>query len=381
MNTPRISRAVALEQLRPPETDVREHRDERSIRSLAASMGDPSVGQLQDVLVHPVDPEQFDDDIDAQQLYELHRDGHEMRIVDGETRRLAAEHLGWHSLDATIVPAPPENTTIAQLDANTERIDMSGYETCRALYEHYEQTDSTLADMQEKTGFSPGYLSEVFGLFDAPQCVQDAWKHPDHPLGPTHAIDVARILNESTVQQIAAAGDLDEHEAYERALEDVRLMIDVQGEHDLAAGEFRKRCKRCVKETRQGLEDSRSHQERTADGQQSAAEQAAATGAPTETPDRYCRVCGDPADRKIALDVCNSDYGMLSDMKARGEQLLEQADSPETPPQSPDSTDSDTQAAVDAVSQALDLPPEQASAALQAIAAETAQDTAHAEHD
>jgi hypothetical protein len=147
-------------------------------------------------------------------------------------------------------------------------------------------------------------------------------------------------------------------------------MIDVQQQHDLQAGEFRKRCKRCAKETREQLSDKRSLEERTADGQQQAAEREVRNSTPADTPDRYCRVCGDPADRKIALDVCDSDYGMLSDMAARGEQLLEQADSPETPPESPQQPDSDTQQAVDAVSQALDLPPEQASAALQAIATE-----------
>jgi hypothetical protein len=368
MSTPRISRAVPLEQLRAPETDVREHRDEDSIRSLAASMGDPSVGQLQDVLVHPVGYGELDEDIDSERLHELHRDGRDMRIVDGETRRLAAEHLGWHSLDATIVPEPPENTVIAQLDANTERLSMSGFETCRALYEHYQETESTLSDMQEKTGYSPGHLSEVFSLFESPECIQQAWQHPDHPVSTTDARNLRRLLTENQVERYAAAGGLDEDAAYERALEDVRLMIDVQGEHELTATEFRKRCKRCMKESLQELSNDRTQAEKQADGHQQAAEQRARSGKPTETPDRYCRVCGDPADRKIALNVCREDYGMLSDMKAQGETLLEQRESPEPAPSPPDSDSTSEDDAVHAISEALGLPEEQAHAALSAIA-------------
>jgi len=57
MTQVRISRQVPLEQLREPKTDVREQRDADGITSLAASMGDPDVGQLQDILVHPEQPD------------------------------------------------------------------------------------------------------------------------------------------------------------------------------------------------------------------------------------------------------------------------------------------------------------------------------------
>jgi hypothetical protein len=68
--------------------------------------------------------------------------------------------------------------------------------------------------------------------------------------------------------------------------------------------------------------------------------------------------------------VCDSDYGMLSDMAARGEQLLEQADSPETPPESPQQPENSTHDAIGAIADALDLPRDNAAAAFQAIAAE-----------
>jgi len=69
----RISRAVPIEQLRQPNTDVRETRDEEDVMSLAASMGDPNVGQLQDILVHPVKPDELEGDMTDDRLDELFR--------------------------------------------------------------------------------------------------------------------------------------------------------------------------------------------------------------------------------------------------------------------------------------------------------------------
>jgi hypothetical protein len=110
MTDARISRAVPLDQLRQPETDVRERRPEDSVKSLAASMGDPNVGQLQDILVHPAGGELEDPPASEEALDDLFKAGHPMRVVDGETRSLAARHLGWATVDATIVPEPPEDT-------------------------------------------------------------------------------------------------------------------------------------------------------------------------------------------------------------------------------------------------------------------------------
>jgi hypothetical protein len=330
-------------------------------------MGDPAVGQLQDVLVHPVEPEQFSDELDADDLDELHRQGHSMRIVDGETRRLAAQYLGWHSLDATIVPAPPENTVIAQLDANTERLEMSEFATVKALYEHYQATESTLEDMQSKTGFSPSYLSSVFGLFDAPDWLVDAWRHPEHPLGTSHARATRQFLSDNTAEDYAHTGGIELEEARELAREDAQLMVDVQAEHDLSVTEFRKRCSRRLKERKQELSDRRTHGEKIADGHTEQAEQAERDHTPTATPERVCLVCGDSADRKIAIDVCNSDYGMLSDMQARGELLLEQAESPETPPQTPADAAGGDSELLDALADELGITRDDAGRALHAL--------------
>lgn len=323
MTDARISRAVPLDQLREPETDVRERRPQDAVKSLAASMGDPDVGQLQDVLVHPVDPDDLEDDLDDDDLDELFRDEHPMRIVDGETRRMAAKHLGWATLDATIVPEPPEETVVAQLDANTERVEMSEFETVRALYEHYERTEATLDDIGDKVGFSSGYLSEVFSLFEGPECVVEAWQHPEHPLETGHARACMRMLSDSSVERYAAEGDLDDGQADERALEDVRLMVDVQAQHDLQVSDFRQRCKRCQKESYDQLSSDSTTTDPRGEGQARAAEREA-TGPEPEAPPE-CTCCGSarPNRRKYALEVCHECYGMLSSAEANDEVLMQ----------------------------------------------------------
>lgn len=373
MTDPRISRSVPLDQLRQPETDVREHRPADAVKSLAASMGDPDVGQLQDVLVHPVLEDLDDPPETADELDQLFRDGHPLRIVDGETRRLAAQRLGWATLDATIVPEPPQETIIAQLDANTERIDMSGYETVRALYEHHQRTDQTLDDMADDVGFSASYLSDVFSTMDCPDWLIDPWRHPDHPLETSHARAVKSFLTTNTVDRYQDAGGVDEDAAHDRAVEDARLMIDVQAEHDLQVGEFRDRCRRKKKETIDQLADQRNIDEKRDDGQASRADQKADLGLPAEQEPNPCMVCGQDAATKIALDVCRSDYGMLSEMKANDEVLMAQADSDGTPQlDAPDDADPSHRAA-QALAAATDIHPDQALEVVQQVRQEAAQ--------
>lgn len=381
MSSPRISRAVPLEQLRQPETDVRERRDRDSVRSLAASMGDPDVGQMQDVLAHPVLDDLDEPPEDEQQLDQLFRDGHPIRIVDGETRRLAAERLGWATLDCTIVPEPPEETIIAQLDANTERIDMSGYETVRALYEHYQRTDTTMEDLGEKTGFSRSYISEVFSTMECPDWLTEPWRNPDHPLETSHARSVKSFLTDNTIERYQEAGGLDEEDAHSRAVEDARLMIDVQAQHNLQVGEFRQRASRKKKETIDQLSDNRTHPEKTDDGQQHRAESEAELGMPAEQEPDPCMICGQEAATKIALDVCRNDYGMLSEMKANGEILMADDQSPERSSSDPPEDTDPSYRASQALAEAAGIHPDEALDVVKEIQQQAAQASSEASDD
>jgi ParB/RepB/Spo0J family partition protein len=329
--TARLSRPVPLDQLRPPETDVRDRRPEDAVQSLAASMGDPDVGQLQDILVHPVDHDDLVEDGTEDELQALYADDHPLRIVDGETRRLAAEMLGWATIDATIVPAPPNDTVIAQLDANTERVDMTEYETVRALYDWKEQVGATVEATAEKAGFSPSYMSDVFSTFDSPDWLVQAWRHPDHPLETSHARAVKSFLTDNTVEAYADAGNLTRAEAYDEAEKDAKLMIDVQQEHDLQVGEFRKRCSRLKKQTKDELDDNQDWGDKQGEAQAKKANNRD-TGPDPPEPDP-CLVCGGdrPHGRRFAVPVCADDYGMLSDMEARGELLIANAEAEPAP--------------------------------------------------
>jgi len=360
MTDVRLSRAVPLDQLREPQTDVRDHRPQEAVQSLANSMGNPDVGQLQDVLVHPVDHADLDDGLDRDDLDQLFRDGHPMRIVDGETRRLAARRLGWETLSATIVPEPPEETTLAQLDANTERVEMSQFETVRALYEHREETGATLAQMSQKTGYSESYLSSVFALFDSPDWLLEAWRHPDHPVETSHARAVRSMLSEESVDQYRQAGDLDDETARETAVEDAKLMVDVQGKRELAVSDFRDRCRRCQKETLDSLKDDRSLDQKQDDGATQSAEEAVRDHTPREEETEQCLVCGSEATRKFALPVCREDYGMLSDKQARGEPLISSEPQGSTPPDHPPDPSSHSEDAVQALVEDKGLSPDQA---------------------
>lgn len=324
-----ISREVPLDQLALPTDDVRDSRDEDGVRSLASSMGDPEVGQQQPITVYPNDQAEVPNDPTGQDLAELYQDDALLTIHDGVTRLRAAEMLGWSTLWAVIVPEPPENEVVARLEANTERIDMSDYEVFKALYDHYEETDATLEEVGEKVGVSASYMSNVFGLFEAPDWLRRPWATDGHPLDTSHAIAVKSFLSDNTVGEYAQAGGLDDKEAHERAVDDAKLMVQVQAEHDVSVSDFRQRCKRKKKETVDGLKDQRSQAEKQAEGQTATAERDH-TPADVEEPDP-CLVCGGDRrmDRKIALPVCNEDYGMLSEMRANGGTLIANGETPE----------------------------------------------------
>jgi ParB/RepB/Spo0J family partition protein len=325
-DTVHVSRAIPLEQLREPETDVREHRPDSKVKSIAASMGDSDVGQMQDILVHPLEDSEAYGTDDETVIDEHLRDGGAFRVVDGETRRLAAQQLGWATIHATVVPEPPEDTVVAQIDANTERVDMTDFEVLRGLKDWYEETQNTLQDVADATGYSEGHVSKMFTLLDAPDPITEPWQNPDAPFETGHARAVRTLLTDDRIESLVERTDLDEDEAREQAMDDVHLMVGVQLDKNLTAQDLRERSQRRHKEVVDELKDDRSLDEKRADGQRRKAEQEH-TSVVEEEPDP-CMVCGGdrPHRRKFALDVCEEDYGMLTDMAAQGDQLLATGD-------------------------------------------------------
>lgn len=361
-----ISRQIDLDQLVLPPEDVRQGRPEDEILSIASSMGDPEIGQQQPISVYPHDYPEVVEDGNEAELVDLFEDGHNLVIHDGVSRYRAAQKLGWTTIWGVISPEPPENDVVARLEANTERIDMSDFEVYSALFDLYEGGSMTLEDVGEKIGVSESYVSRVFSLFDGPEWLVEAWKHDGHPLNTSHAIAVSQMLNSNNLERYQEAGDLTAAEARERAQQDARLMIDVQGQHDLGVGEFRERCKRCRKETLDQLSDGRDAVEKQTDGMNQAADRKE-----TPPPDEVlepCMVCGSdrPMNRRKSIPVCAEDYGMLADMESRGDVLLANADVDGETRELPADQLEPREMAVSGLSQELDVTPEQALQIIQA---------------
>jgi hypothetical protein len=381
MTDARISRQVPLDQLVMPETDVRERRDPDSVRSLAASMGDPDVGQLQPILVTPAADVDEDFEWSADSLDEAVTAGDALRIIDGVTRFQAAEFLGWETLWAWVVAEPPEDQVIASLDANTERIDMSQFETANALYQHYQETGATQKELAEKVGYDPTYLSKLFGLIEGPDWMVEAWRNPDHPIETGHCLHLDSMLGPSALQDYADAGGLTEEEAREHAVRDAKLMVDVQAEHNCTVTEFGRRCERCRNESCQKLADGRNLNQRQADGQR---ERAEADHTPAETPDPDpCLICGAdrPNRRKAAIPVCANDYGKIQNMVQAGDVLMANAEVPAQPNRDPLEDADPEEMAVRGLSQLFEMDPEEAAGLLQELDTQLSQAPQEADDD
>lgn len=335
MDPVRISREVPLDQLRHPDFDVRQGRPEADIRSIAQSMGDPGQGQQQPINVFPADRDDLPDDPGADDLHGYFQADGRLIIHDGVTRALAAQKLGWETIWAVITPAAPENEVIARLSANTDRVDMTDYETVSTLYEYYAREDITQADLAEKAGMGASTLSKLFSVLDGPDWLSEPWADPGVPFSSTHAIYTYYMFHGSALEDYQEAGDLGETEAKERAIEDAKMMIRVQTDQDLQPAEFQTRCQRLRKQTCDELADGRDWGEKQADGATQAAEAEAERGLPDPFDGQDCMVCGQDPDRKVAVPVCGSHYGLMTDMRNRGESLTQvtraQADLPADP--------------------------------------------------
>ena len=366
--TTRLSRQVPLEQLTMPDTDVREMRPEQGVRGLAESMGDPSVGQLQPILVTPAEDPQTGDEWDREALSGYVGDGRDLQIIDGVTRYMAADFLEWETIWAWVVSDPPEDTVIAQLDANTERVEMTQYETVKALADHKEATGASVKELAGKVGYSPSYMSQVLNTLSGPEWLVEAWRNPDHPLETSHAIAVYYMMSEKHVEMYAQAGDLDEDEARARAVEDAQLMVDVQQRHDLQVGDFRQRCQRCRKESLDQLKDKRSLAEKQADGQTQSADRQHTTHQDPQIPD--CTCCGSErnVERRYAVHVCPECYGMLSDVEANEETLMTTEKVPMSGPVDGKEADVSPERAAEIVCEATGLDDVQPQALLEELA-------------
>lgn len=327
----KVSTRVPLDQLRPPEEDVREHRPEQAVQSIAQSMGDPTVGQLQPVLAYPAGWEDLD--LDSQDdLRQLVQDGHDIIVLDGETRRQAAQDiLGWHDLWAWIWDEPPENATVAQLDANTERIDMTEYETIRAIVNHKEDTGRTWTEVAEDVGYHPSTLRGYAAVLNGPDWLQDAMQDPDNVIQVGHAREIYKGIGQDFREAMVELSDLDEDGAKQKAMKLGRNLVGWANEYGWSVTDTRDAVNRKQQDVLDELEIGGGHREHQRQAEKEGAAADHGTALNQEPQPDHCIICGAQATTRIAIDVCDEDRGMLNNQRQTGEPLMAPAEEQQEP--------------------------------------------------
>jgi len=294
-----VTEWVDLHRLAPPETDVRANRDRGQIRSIAQSL--ERSGQLQAAKVFPSNVDAVDaDEISADELRETALEADELVVVDGWTRREAAKVNNWDSLRCEIFPSEPEDQTIESLDANTERLDMTDFETIKALRDWKDETGATDEQVAQKIGKARSTVSNYFRALDGYEPAVMAWKDPETIIEYGHVRELEQLPTD---------------ELKEKCLQDAL-------EFERGVGAFRQ----TVNNTLEGWKRKQASQQTKAEAEdeghsQKAAREEARTRQQNE-PSMTCFFCGEPTDRQVAVPVCEEDSGMVYRKKESGEPLL-----------------------------------------------------------
>jgi len=201
-----LVRQLPTDDLRAPQHDVRQTRSDEDIRTISESM--ERSGQLHAAYVVPIVPTDVEDEDEwrNQPVETLDSECTSYRLVDGMTRWLAAQELNWATLRCEVHSEPPENQTVTSLEANTSRVDMSDYETTRALYDHYQRTGHTQAEIAETAGISRSRLGNLFRALDGFNQAVKAWRDPDTHVSSGHVLQIERL--ETSAHKARAFRDL-----------------------------------------------------------------------------------------------------------------------------------------------------------------------------
>lgn len=291
---------VRIDRLAPPETDVRQGRDRDQVRSIAQSM--ERSGQLQAAKVYPPDYKELweDDDPTHQALRDIAAGEGDLQVEDGWTRREAARVNNWDTLRVEIFPTPAEDTVVAQLEANTERLDMSDYETMIALYDYADDKEFTQAEIAEVVGKARSTVSNWFRALEAPDYLLTAWRDPSTHVEYGHVREILQLPTE----------DLQ------------RKVLDDAMQYDRSVSMTRETAKNTLKAWKRNQRDQRSKEQRENDGKAARAERQARKEVEQSEDKRTCLIDGNEAVTTIAVPVCKEDYGLLTRLKETGEPLL-----------------------------------------------------------
>jgi ParB-like chromosome segregation protein Spo0J len=311
----RVTDEIALDKLAEPPTDVREDRPDHELKKLAMSLEDN--GQIQPALCY-VDP----DDVDLEgrdpaecELDWLVAQADEITVIDGWSRKLAAELIDWPSIRCEVYREPPEHETVVSLAANTDRIEMRDYGICQTLRDYKERTGITQAELAERVGYSAPTISKMFAALDAFEPAVQAWRSPETHVEMGHVLAIESCDFEQ-----------DKERVFQACMNHVRSVT-----------ETREDAKRSSKDTAAERSDGREIDERTADGAAAAAEREVEAAARQQEQSPPCLVCGQDGTTKVAIDVCPEDRGAIIQKKEAGEPLIQPAEGP--PPDQPPAGD------------------------------------------
>ncbi len=297
---PSVVEWVRLDRLEPPETDVRQSRDRDQVRSIAQSL--ERSGQLQPAKVYPSNVEELGDLDQASKadLRDIAASEEPLTVVDGWTRREAARVANWDRLRCEIHPDRPTDQVVESLDANTERIDMSDYETMRAIRDWAEETNATQAEIADRLGKSPSTISNWFRALDGYEPAVMAWQDPETHVEYGHVREIESLPTD---------------ELKKKVLQDCM-------EFERSVTMLRQTAKNTVKGWKRQQADERTQEQKQQDGTAKRAEREAKKAAAEAEQQERCKLCGEPGGHRIAISVCKEDYGLLTRIKESGGALL-----------------------------------------------------------
>jgi len=299
-----LVKQLRLDQLVAPEHDVRQQRDQDALDRLADSIERSG-------LIHPimVVPERDDDlpdavswsDLDVKEKSNL---ADRYRVVDGWSRTLALRQLNRTTGRCEVHPEEPDNQTVVSLEANTERLEMSDYETVAALQEHKQQTGKTVTELAEEAGMSRSHLSNLFRCLDGFEPAVRAWRDPN-----THV----------TAGHVRVIESLDSERAKELTFQDCM-------NYERSTGMLEEVAENAAQQAKAEA-DAEAADEPAASPARAMTEKAEAeAGAPVEPTTPTCILSGEEADRKVAIPVSEDMAGLVERCKAEAETLLNVVD-------------------------------------------------------
>jgi len=303
-----IIREVPLEDLEPPETDVREGRDPDGLRNLARSM--EQNGQIVPASAH-IDPELLPEGtaaLDTAGLEKLYEQAEAVRITDGWSRRHAADILDWPTLRCEIHRQDKSDQIVSQLAANTDRLDMNKHEQVVAIRDYKRDSGDTQAEIAEKTGMSESYLSDLLNALDEPAPIVQAWANPDSHIEAGHVLAIKQ---------------LDDPDSKKRTFNSVVT-------HDQGVTATRRKVQNEIKERRSAERTEKKPDEPARPGLQDREEDLRNDDTRQQEPDDPCVFCGDQQAARIYIPVCEEDYHVVAQARDAGEPIM--ADPEEQPP-------------------------------------------------